>query len=724
VIADENALPQKELRLNPFALPAETKGRFRMLVVVAVMVAAILGTFVHFALRGAPAIQRLGDLSEGWPSDMRETFRLAPSQVGTICANATRSMYREFAERLPQILTQNGVLLLLFLVSCLIYLRHPRRLRKQHGARPLPGERAPRAVADLQRWALRCGIHPLPTLEYRPGLAQGLTFGLRGQEVLLLHGTPETLERTWGETSRTIALHELGHIANGDAQDQEKARAIWVSLLALVGWNVLLGMRLPGLLGLKLFFLILLVRGNWAGMLRLREFYADWRVAAWGMGDPLARILRLAEARNQRLSWLRAVHPSFHQRSEALKNPAALFRISADLPFLSGVLLALVAFNLPLFVGNWLWLIATPPRILYLKILPFLVTLPQAFKIPLWLIAGLVLNAGPTLTLVVLVLGGLCYLVTSTLGVQVQRAAIADLASGDHDTWRYFPLFLPATAFALGLELGFFLLPPNAFAPYLGRSFWLFPLWLMGFTFLTWLWMAYLRALTRLLIGSQARRDAPLLRRRFVSISGAVLLCILYLPAAAARCAIVLKAPQLHNYLGAHASTSFFYASMASSRLLTIAGGVFAVGGGTMLLIIAILLATHSARCPTCGERSSFKLAVGRICPRCGFPLALWVYFDPAQVGIPGDDTEQRQEARRSNRHLAYEILALALSLLAVGFFFATTHWLSTAVYGSAHFAVAIEPWRAMAGMVFLLTPAIVLSLFVLSLRFLLVQKE
>jgi hypothetical protein len=197
--------------------------------------------------------------------------------------------------------------------ALIVYRRHPQRIRKRYGALPLTEENAPSAVRQVQLLARQHNISPVPSLECSTRRAEPLaamTFGFRRSPVLLfLSGSPRILEKawddgTWNNCYTAVALHELGHIAEGDAQDREQAKAIWWAL-AIGGYLPLLLVLLIGTFlswrgktapipiylsaALALQFTVELgvVFAIWLGLSRVRERYADWRAVSGGMQKTL-----------------------------------------------------------------------------------------------------------------------------------------------------------------------------------------------------------------------------------------------------------------------------------------------------------------------------------------------------------------------------------------------------------------------------------------------------
>src|SRR4029077_6514407 len=265
----------------------------------------------------------------------------------------------KFAPFVLRLLIIPGAVLLLF--ACLaifLYRSHNQRLKRRYASKPLTRAEAPKVVADLESCAVSSGLL-LPKLEYSSGLVQGHAFGYKGKEVLILAGTPEVLGNAWEKSCRPVALHELAHVVNDDARDRDKAKALWTAfvIFLLLGFIVLCGLRgfswRIGGLTLEFAAMLLFVYVIWAGLIRIREYYADWRAASWGVGAQLQRLFSLPEGEVgflERWNWwwrawnrwgdkawwrfggdigawcrhkarcLLRFHPSFTDRSSILKN--------------------------------------------------------------------------------------------------------------------------------------------------------------------------------------------------------------------------------------------------------------------------------------------------------------------------------------------------------------------------------------------------------------------
>ncbi len=638
--------PRVDLLLNPFAFPPETRGRFLMLIVAALVFTWSLASYVIYIpnpytqmFQGAPEVdiimrkfivsaESLRDLTRD------EIFIIFLSRV----ASRLGSLIIYQAIRLPLSLF---VLMVVITGTTILYLKHPSILRKRHKTQPLTAEEAPSVAGALQRFARRTGLPSSLRLEYKPGFLGGLAFGRRNREVLVLYGSPKFLKNSWNGITQAVALHELAHIANGDIRNREIARAMWLILLGIVTllagivvlaswvtgrfqvpiWYDRSFLASPGPLSSSQELLILVVRivamfvviwWIWAELIRAREFYADWRVTFWNMRESLLQ--RLGMRPSHPSSWQSYLlhHPSNAMRMKVLRNPLILFRVSPTLGFLTGLLLTVIfAHSAPFFSD----LIIIAPCILF----PLALVSKYLFAFAY----GLIFIA---------VMVGITYLVTSALGVQVQREAAADLAIRAHGDWGYFRLFKPAFFFALGLEAGLLITPLSALTT--ARSPFDVLAWLVLFVFLTWIWLIYLRAMTRFWIGSRSGFTRPKHAQRLVTWISVVLLAALFWPALVARAAI-----HMADKSGLTSSITPSYLEPRECYILLFVVGsltffsivllFYIAAAGLSLLMTGIWLSLRRTRCPVCDEPVIYRLVIGRRCAGCASYLAGWFYVQP-----------------------------------------------------------------------------------------------
>lgn len=659
------------LRLDPFAFPSETKGRFRMLLLTAFAMAWSLGSYFI----DVPNFYTLNSRISAEERTFAEKFRsqwslrdITPEEIRAITESQVVKetvlgvVYQTL--RIPLVLS---LLFFVFAGTAFFYVRHGRYLRRRYRTRKLDTESSAKAMADLHRLAETTGLTQEVQLEWKPGSFDGLAFGLQDREVIALSGHPKLLQQSWDAVTRAVALHELGHVANDDVRNREISRALWKTLAIVLVFlafcfavlSLVIGeLRVP-ILGAGLFtgniatpreaFFISLVRTAtiflvmawiWAELIRTREFFADWRVAAWGEGDALLRRLQLPASltppwRRWRVSralrrrwrergfwwrleaglcwlWVRGWrhHPSNARRIEILKDPAPLFRATIQLAFVTGLLSTALLGQLgPVSKDLLFW--------------------ASFIVVPLWMLAGpaaLVLYVVVVMSVAVL----LTYLIAGALGVQVQREAIFDLATGKHTDWGYLRLAKPALLFALGVEVGL-LLTPWATLPHrapLGSL-----AWICGFTGLIWIWLIYFRAMARFWLGSRASVAPPNRSQKAFTWVGTFLLAILLWPALMTRIAIHVAAdPALLTALTppTESARAFFIniIVLGSIILFCIALVLYLVVGATSLLVAGARVVFKRPRCTSCGERATPGFVVGRRCSGCGKPLARWAYLD------------------------------------------------------------------------------------------------
>ncbi len=539
--------------LDPFSLPTETRGRFWMLITAMLFLTwsaaglvapglAVTDQELQAARLPAGLTQRIataGGLAGLTDRDLR--YLEDPARLGT-----SLEILAKWAARL-------GLALLLVLLTAatavLVYRLHPRWRRLSARVRSLAPDEAPRAVAEIRALVARAGLPASIELVHMPGLFTGMAFGTQGRERLVLAYPSGLLDAAWDETLRPVAYHELGHFANGDIRRQEITRAMGIStaLLMLGVWlQAAFSGGAPGSARTVPELLALAVRSlaflgvlwwTWAGLLRVREFYADWRAVSWGRGEALRGRLRLRPshrpwwqrwgaarrglARHPRLERaLEALrdygayhHPSPSRRLAILDDAGPLFRVSPDLAFLTGLLVTTVLANAGAMFSDVVQIARSSMTVLFFLLGP----------LALLALLGIALVA----------LGALTFLLTSTLGVQVQREAVADLATGSQGDWGYLRQGRTALLFALGLEAGLLATP---------ASFLLAPVsplyvlaWLAGFTLLTWMWLVYCRAMARFALGSAGGSLPPCRRQAWLTWGSALLLAVLYSPALALR---------------------------------------------------------------------------------------------------------------------------------------------------------------------------------------------
>lgn len=644
-------------RLNPLAFPAETNIRFALFMVAAVMLACNLSVFLNYIVLPEQSIT------------LAEPLELPSLDTPTdeFVAQIQTELFKLIEAALRGLLFPVGLFLIMAIAAVVIYRTHPTRIRRHKGLVPLAPDKDQRFMQEIQQMAQRTGISPVPTVELGKGLKSqnGQTFGLRSNYILRLDGGLRLLLRKAPDIFRAVVLHELAHIANRDIGRTYFTRALWtaviiVALVPLVlglGYlffdSVILRPLLKGFDSLDLRQLVLIklpvvfmfdlqvgatlaiIYLIQASILRVRETYADWRAALWGAEQGLTRILTMNITKEQRAKekdnmW--RLHPSARRRLDQLQNPAGLFQLSWDLPFIVGLLLAFVWSGtvivvLPLAVSLGSGLLALGGSLTYLADQNDSVFLIYLAYFSLWLMTIVTI-----LALVVPVLG-LGYLIAGTVGLQVQRQAVADLVASPQGCGGYMRLLISAALIALGLEAGFLMAPLALFSPLgaiMGQTandllllFLIFP-WLLTATGLMWACLIYLRYFARQLLGFHIGPKPPTRQRIFLTLAASGLFWLMILPLVAGRFAII------YNF---EATTQQFLINAAGFTLVLALILYTIIFGGTWLIIRLWRLA-HRRRCPTCQHILAANLTAVDTCEQCHQILSPWLLIEQDRIHI------------------------------------------------------------------------------------------
>jgi hypothetical protein len=503
----------------------------------------------------------------------------------------------------------------------------------------------------------------------------------------------DLLRRGQSDSFRARILHEFGHIANRDVERSYYSRSIWRVFLALIlapiitiivgfntfetvralqapsleppTWVVAISSLLIGLCILiaQTLALVLVMLAIWRALLRTREIYADWRAVLWGAEGPLKALLAhedadaslapdeastatnsnvVGRAARGLVGWARRqwhslwqFHPRRAARLNYLNNPDQLFKISRDVPFLTGVLFSFTMIGVPLLI-----IYAGLPLFNLSEVFSWgLARLAIELPAPLNRLALnsvlLVIRVGFQLTFLAFALGLTAYLVVGSLGRQVQRDALGDLLPERRERWGYASLVQPALLLAAGVELGLLIIPTSLLAVRDQLSLVLIPLWFSAFVLLSWFWLVYVRLLTRLVLGSHNGTTLPVWKRRLVTGCSLFALWALYLPILLARLSIVLMTafPQMQARMAGtpFADAHYFALTFGFSIvvLLMLGSLLFFLWAALTFGLASLLLSLRQARCPCCGEAVREWIAVGRRCPACYQLLGMWLFVQP-----------------------------------------------------------------------------------------------
>jgi Zn-dependent protease with chaperone function len=624
-------------RLNPFALPSETSVRFILLLLMSLALATDVGSLVASLIIGDAinsAVDEVVVYTQG--------VSLIPHAV----------TFRLLSVIVLDWLIVLGYIVIVFSLGVILYLRHPSRIRRQMRLRPLdPVSAAHRPFyTRILSFAQGIGIQPPATLEIAPGTdTDAQVFGVRKRHALRLGGgLPKQMIEKPDQFCSTI-LHEFGHIVNGDVGRYYFTRAISLS----VGYTVVI----PGFLLISgLFFRAIIVRtldGNWArlffinipqlavmfiqlavsvcvffliqrSLLRVREYYADWRAALWGSEHGLREMI-LEQLANEkpRPFWERLVrqHPSVLERRSALDSPDRLFRLTHDVSFFGGIALACVIATLISHTVDMLVAVQSVNSLMASTLRDV-----SGVTLLLWIIT----IVGSALFYIVpygMLMVAMC-LASGILGNEVEREALAGMSRGKvRGPLPYLRLLLPASLFVAGMQIGFMtglasvFFPTNLLIVYEGS---LLPLvlipfetglWIVVAILVIWVWLAYARFFAHRILGTHFAQDAPNRKRHLLTVQLSILLGFILVP-------LLISQSQIYRNVG-----GIYQFGLGTPMILFLIALmiVFAMWLFTWVLI-AVIKALWPPKCPICNTRAHARFHVGYNCHVCGSTLAPWLF--------------------------------------------------------------------------------------------------
>jgi Zn-dependent protease with chaperone function len=556
-----------------------------------------------------------------------------------------------------------GLLLLIAGSALWIYRRHPRRIQQQKKVHPLDPQKDGDILEEVRGMSVLAGLPQPPRLEISPGFRGqgGQAFGLPGRYVIRLDGGIRLLKRKAHASFRAILLHEIGHIANQDVNRTYLTQALWNALVVFIfiPLGLLMGVffaqgvytrfqdgftlddlvhvatvNVPALLlfCLRLGFIVYLVAFIRAGILRVREEYADWRAVAWGEEQGLLAVLKANAAAGTKTgmsSWLR-LHPAAQERIKTVQDPARLFRLSLDLPFVTGILLAFLFSGVGIFGVVLLSGLLSLTKFGASLVAGYAQSLGDTLALPLAqiVVVGLYLSAFILALIPFALVAVQVYILYGVIGQQVQQEALAELSAGKAGWFPYVRLLLPSFLLALGVQVGMLVLPYSPFAPQdlPGFAHWL--LWVPIATGLTWLCLAYARLLGERVLARDTSASPPRRKGTLLTLLLVGVFCVAYLPVFAAK----------FSFLDASSPSSGpFHIGVVTLVSLGLLGVAILVIGFVFALTLALVslnARSRALRCPACRRKSAHSIAAGRVCESCGQDLAPWIYYRGDQAAV------------------------------------------------------------------------------------------
>ncbi len=479
----------------------------------------------------------------------------------------------------------------------------------------------------------------------------GQVFGFPGRYRIALTSSLSCLLKKEDERSRSIralVLHELAHIANRDVERSYLAAAGWIVIAPLTFLWILaslievLYLRSPTVarflipFAFQMAFTLVSIELVRRSLLRGREHFADLRAAHfWSAREALLTALGARPARAflspwrriaERLRGLTKNHPYDHERQKMIRDPDAVFRVRSDVAYLACLTLnyILLMLGTMLFAGisvipASLNAAAATKAFQYLETADVTTAIEAFHSIKSY--DGLLYFISATLICI-----GCGYIITSTVGVQVQRMAVAQLARGQHGPRSYLQLLRPAFFCAAGLGSGLLVIPfmPN---PGIAQVFRL-GLWLVFAAFAMWLWMSGTYFFAQRLLGSYVGSSPPHGRRRFLSLFSIVSLAVAFF-------AIYFA---LGGLLSVKLDESMSGWQQWDSALIPGCAIVLLV---VLLVAMGFLLGLGQSfkarlfppRCPSCDRITTRNPAVTESCEHCAQALAPWLFVPLARQG-------------------------------------------------------------------------------------------
>lgn len=664
-------------RLNPFAFRSETALRSILLVCAVSGLCWNVGYFFAMTLANAvqwPLLQELPN-AEWEFLHVRDYESLTPDALAgreQALAEALAELGRpqaraealaaiarlkqqsefQFVSTLPYIVIPIAFLILIGLLAGLLYVVRFLRmqlLRRLTSASRMNEPEFHQAIYHLIEEAralerenggasLRC-----PDVLISPGhRGSGQALGVFNRSVLILprslrlflrrdlktHGVPNLV--------RAIVFHELAHFANRDA-----ARAFWAQasriVLLTVAFLLIGSLALfpsaagpfatrqnPILVSLHFVTLLVVIELIRRSILRNREHYADLRAGLlWGADGPIRTMLGESSDNGQvrgrawAQGWARlwSRHPTREERRKILDNSDSLFAITGETPLLTGLLFGNLFVAVSIFTAvltlaaHGLSLrVSLEGLERYAEVSDLAAAIHMYYRVvPLF--AG-------SITLIALVgpLAIVSYLLAGTLGVQVQRESVLQLAQGHSHPYR--KLLIPAFLTALGLEIGLTLVPLTPALPDSFLGIFAVFLWVVFATFPLWLWLAATRFLARFALGRSVGGRKPTRKLRFLTLASTMLFWAL---------SATLVGGQF--WIWPHLK-------LIDGKAALIMGVLGLSGFITLLALFLFSLGAREAlrpadarpRCPHCGGVPGIS-RITAYCDFCGGSLAPWLLF-------------------------------------------------------------------------------------------------
>ena len=625
---------KKEKVLNPFALPPETNARFNLLLVSVIVLSLILGTYlpVYF-------------LSEG-DTDKYISPKVDHTNTGINTAEDLKDsgfkMISNSLEYLPSVMISFFIFSVTFIFSYYLYRKHAIEIIRKKNLKKADNTEGKyfRLINDIKNITSVYGAET-PGIFIAPDYTTGAqAFGFKNKNMLRIDNGLRMMAYKNFKRFKAIVLHETGHMINKDVSKTYMARSLWKAvlyifavptlLIILISFSmnifksvskgfdtgdlkeILLG-SIPSflllILSISLFFLLIYLLLK--SLVRTREYYADRRAADAGSKEELDEIYRENSRKEKRTGYIKSLfrwHPDPYERSKILNDPSELFILRNDICFIVGLLL-------PFSIFSFIILIKTG--------LTFIGLLSGA---------GQVMSQNITFTFLsvifsILIFLVFCfipffitsYLISSSLGLQIQRNVIASLSEGKN-SFTVKKTFSAVFIVTCGMAAGSALIPyfsvlnvmiNSSFSEFIFEKI---PLIILSFVMAyiaNFFWIFYVKFFTGKIYGRYVKDRPPLKRYYIFNAASALLLSVMILPVAGTFFRIYSDKNTLLNE-----TTDSLLIAVPFFYLL-----FFVVTG-----LILVLFNSTGSGCPRCKKAMPPGILLGKECKSCGTVYTSWLY--------------------------------------------------------------------------------------------------
>lgn len=540
-----------------------------------------------------------------------------------------------------------ALVIVIFVAAFVLYQAYPKLIQRKFRLESYPIEQKAAFFQPFTEIVAAIGLTSIPQIfRQRSQSDAALAFGAGRKEFLRLDTGLLTIQLKAPERFWALVLHELAHFRNRDVKRYYFAKSLtWaVTLIVVVPFTLLIigtfvasffnGPKPPAALAAKFgYFLMLMVQTTAvllgfvlirSKLLRVREYYADYRASGWGAREPLLDLLAEKIDDDEPVGFIKGLkssHPTLRGRLENLRDANAVFRLTKGLPFIASVLLTSLMQGIILIIF-----------VVLVMVVGQFIAAGESFVASVGISKDyslvypvLVLVEIITVVILATVIGTLfflMYLAVRSFAVQIFRESIADLVKSDEPGLRPGRFLLIAVLMACGYEIGFLITPLAFFAPKNFDGIGTLLLWFPVTIFLAWISLLYTRNVGLGILGRRAGSRAPQWSLRAWLIVVTVLFCLPFLTQMTIRLSNLERLnPQ---------NKSFFLNLIPLSAVITLVvyGLVFAI----TWVITRLSSNWASGSCANCKAALASRLRVGKSCGYCGTSLSRWIYGEQKEL--------------------------------------------------------------------------------------------